>query len=263
MMSTPAFQLDQISKTYPGGWVDRTPRPALRGVSLRVERGEVFGLVGPNRAGKTTLLKVLLCLAKPTAGTGTRLGKPLGDRSTLARVGYVHESHAFPGYLSASAALEFYGALSLLPEAEVRARVPRLLDMVRLADRARESIRRFSKGMLQRLAVAQALVNNPDLLVLDEPSEGLDLEGRRILREVIAERRRYGGAVLLVSHALAEVETLCDRVGVLVAGKLVRCGSVAEINATPAATSQPATAQAAVAPTLEAALGRIYETCSP
>jgi ABC-2 type transport system ATP-binding protein len=205
-MTTPVFELDQVTKIYPGGWWNRAPRPALRGVSLRVEPGEVFGLVGPNRAGKTTLIKVLLTLCRPTSGQGRRFGQPLRDRSTLARVGYVHESHAFPTYLTAAAALEFYGALSLIAEPVLRARVPELLKLVGLADRSDEPIRRFSKGMRQRLAVAQALVNDPELLVLDEPGEGLDLEGRATLRKVIAERRARGGAVLLDFHRAAPGE---------------------------------------------------------
>src|SRR5262249_26144062 len=150
-------------------------------------------------------------LCRPTAGRVLRFGRPAADRRTLARVGYVHENHAFPRYLSATALLHYYGALALLPEPVVRERVPQLLERAGLADRAREPIARFSKGMVQRLGVAQALVNDPDLLVLDEPSEGLDLAGRQVIREVIAEQRRKGGAVLLVSHVLGEVEQVCDK----------------------------------------------------
>jgi ABC-2 type transport system ATP-binding protein len=147
---------------------------------LRIESGEVFGLLGPNRAGKTTLVKMLLSLCRPTAGEVFRLGRPLSDRSTLGQVGYVHENHAFPRYLSAADLLEYYGALTLMPSDLVRERVPRLLERVGLADRSREPIARFSKGMLQRLGIAQALLNAPRLLVLDEPTEGLDLNGRRL-----------------------------------------------------------------------------------
>jgi ABC-2 type transport system ATP-binding protein len=198
-------------------------------VSLRVGPGEVLGLLGPNRAGKTTLVKVLLSLCRPDAGTVTRFGRPLADRSTLGRVGYVHENHAFPRYLNAAALLEYYGALSLLPMELVQARVPQLLKRFGLADRSREPIARFSKGMLQRLGMAQALVNEPDLLVLDEPTEGLDLEGRHLLRDVVAEVRARGGSVLLVSHVLPEVEALCDRVAVLVRGRLAHAGPLAEV----------------------------------
>jgi ABC-2 type transport system ATP-binding protein len=251
MMATAVFELDQIVKNYPAGWFGGEPRRALRGVSLRVEPGEVFGLVGPNRAGKTTLIKILLSLCRPTSGTGTRFGRPFADRSTLARIGYVHEAHAFPGYLTASAALQFYGALTLMNENQVRERVPRLLELVGLADRGGEQIRRFSKGMRQRLAVAQALVNEPALLVLDEPIEGLDFEGRAVLRNVVSERRRKGGAVLLVSHALTEVELLCDRVGVLHDGHLVRCGPLSEFP--PAVAGKDSR--------IEIVLSNLHETC--
>jgi len=257
-------EFNEISKSYADGWRGQRLRPAVRDVSLRIEPGEVVGLVGPNRAGKTTLIKLLLSLCRPSAGSATRFGRPLDDRETLARVGYVHESHAFSGYLTAAAALEFYGALSLLREAEVRARVPRLLETAGLADRSREPIRCFSKGMLQRLAVAQAILNEPDLLVLDEPSEGLDLQGREMLREVVTQRRARGGSVLFVSHALGEIERLCDRVAVLVAGRLVRCGSVAELCAgralEPAVGTAAAPGRLASPPqTLEQALSKLYQ----
>ncbi len=218
-----------VSKTYRHPLFPARTVQALREVSLRVGAGEALGLLGPNRAGKTTLLKILLSLCRPTAGQVQRLGKPLDDRSTLARVGYVHENHAFPRYLTAAALLEYYGALSLLPQEVVRTRVPKLLERVGLADRSREPIARFSKGMLQRLGVAQALVNEPELLVLDEPTEGLDLDGRHLLRDVVAEVKGRGGSVLLVSHVLPEVEQLCDRVAVLVQGRVAHAGPTADL----------------------------------
>jgi ABC-2 type transport system ATP-binding protein len=231
---TPAVEFDAVSKDYPTGLWKRRPLRAVAGVSFRVEPGEVFGLLGPNRAGKTTLVKMLLSLCKPTAGRVARLGRPAGDRITLARVGYVHENHAFPRYLSATALLGYYGALSLLPEPEVKARIPQLLERVGLADRAHEPIARFSKGMVQRLGVAQALVNDPELLVLDEPSEGLDLAGRQMLRELAAEQRARGRSVLLVSHVLAEVEAVCDRVGVIVGGRMAYLGPLDGLTKDPA-----------------------------
>ena len=176
---TAAAEWVRVSKTYSHSWFRGRKVVALREVSLRLDAGEVFGLIGPNRAGKTTLLKVLLSLCRPTSGEATRLGAPVADRSTLARVGYVHENHAFPNYLTASDLLEYYGALALLSPEAVRERVPVLLKRFGLADRGREPIARFSKGMVQRLGLAQALLNEPRLLVLDEPTEGLDLDGRR------------------------------------------------------------------------------------
>ncbi len=188
----------RVSKTYSHPLFRGRKVEALREVSLRIEPGEAFGLIGPNRAGKTTLLKVLLSLCRPTSGQASRLGAPVADRSTLARVGYVHENHAFPNYLTASGLLEYYGALTLLSPEAVRERVPKLLKRFGLADRGREPIARFSKGMIQRLGLAQALLNEPQLLVLDEPTEGLDLDGRKLLREAVTEvrgarRQRFAG----------------------------------------------------------------------
>ena len=162
---------------------------ALRDVTLSVPRGSVFGVVGPNRAGKTTLLKSLLSICRPTSGTILRLGRSVQNRSTLDRVGYLHESQAFPRYLTAAALLQYYGALSFVPARELARRIPRRLEQVGLADRAREPIAAFSKGMVQRLALAQALVNDPELLVLDEPTEGMDLVARKLLHDVVAASR--------------------------------------------------------------------------
>lgn len=224
----PVAEFLHAVKTYVGGWRRRCIE-AVRDVSLRIEAGEVFGLLGPNRAGKTTLLKMLLSLCQPTSGTIRRLDQPIRQRSTLARVGYVHENHAFPRYLSAAELLEYYGALAGVPAEVLWPRIRVLLERFGLADRSREPIARFSKGMLQRLGMAQALLNEPQLLVLDEPTEGLDLPGRELLRGMVAEIRQRQGSVLLVSHVLPEVEQLCDRVGVLVGGRLVHVGPLAEL----------------------------------
>jgi ABC-2 type transport system ATP-binding protein len=250
IMAAPAVaEFEDIAKFYPTGLFGRTRRLALEHITLRINTGEVFALLGPNRAGKTTLVKILLSLCLPTAGRGLRFQRPLGERQTLARVGYVHENPAFPRYLSALALLEYYGALSLLTDAMMHRRAAMLLDMVGLADRGREPISRFSKGMVQRLAIAQALLNDPEFLVLDEPSEGLDLAGRRLIRDVIAERRRRGFTVLLVSHVLGDVEQICDRVGVLAGGRLLYSGTVADLARDPnTGTSCP----------LEQALDRLY-----
>jgi ABC-2 type transport system ATP-binding protein len=221
---TAAAAFDQITKTY--GRV-----PAVRGVSLSVPAGGAFALLGPNRAGKTTLIKLLLGLAHPTTGTATRLGAPVRDRGTLARVGYMHENHAFPRFLSAGELLHFYGGLSGVPAEALDTRVPALLTRVGLADRAREPIARFSKGMVQRLGLAQALLNDPDLLILDEPTEGLDLFGRQLLRDVVRERAAAGKTVLMVSHALPEVDELCPRAAVVVEGTLVFDGALADLKA--------------------------------
>jgi ABC-2 type transport system ATP-binding protein len=229
MPETAAAEFIKVTKDYPVGALGLSKRRAITDVSLTVPTGTVYGLLGPNRAGKTTLVKVLLTLCRATAGTVTRLGEPVEQRATLARVGYVHENHAFPRYLTPAAILEYYGALSQVPYEIVKKRGPQLLERVGLADRAHDPIRTFSKGMAQRLGVAQSLINEPELLVLDEPNEGLDLPGRQLVASIIREQRTKGGTVLLVSHVLPEVEQLCDRVAVIVGGRLGYEGTVTDL----------------------------------
>ncbi len=228
-MTAAAF--DRVSKVYKTGPFARGGVPAVRDVTLAVPRGSVFALLGPNRAGKTTLVKLLLSLARPSAGSVTRLGEPIATRHTLGRVGYMHENHAFPRYLSAGEVLAFYGGLSGVPTDELPNRVSAMLERVGLADRRHEPISRFSKGMVQRLGLAQALVNEPDLLILDEPTEGLDLLGRQLLREVVREFKKSGRTVLLVSHVLGEVQELCDEAAVLVGGGVAFRGTLADLTA--------------------------------
>jgi ABC-2 type transport system ATP-binding protein len=248
---TAAAVFDQVVKTYSTGLLGRGAGvPALRGVSLTIPTGGVFGLLGPNRAGKTTLVKLLLSLAEPTGGTITRLDAPLRDRRSLGRIGYMHENHAFPRYLSAAELLNFYGGLSGVRSEDLPARVDSLLTRVGLADRKTEPIARFSKGMVQRLGLAQALLNEPDLLILDEPTEGLDLSGRQLLRQVVREFKAAKKTVLLVSHVLPEVEELCDSVTVLVSGKVVHTGPLAALVREPANGAKRS---------LEAALRPLYE----
>lgn len=229
MQIQPVAQFMEVVKDYPRGTLGLDRLRAVDGVSFQIEAGEIFGLLGPNRAGKTTLVKMLLALCQPTQGKVLRFGRPSDERATLKRVGYVHENQAFPRYLTARALLEFYGALSLIPEETVKARVPTLLNRVGLADRAEEPIARFSKGMVQRLGIAQALLSEPDLLVFDEPSEGLDLVGREMVRDLVQAQKQQGKSVLFVSHVLSEVERFCDRIGVIVAGKLVHLGTLADL----------------------------------
>jgi ABC-2 type transport system ATP-binding protein len=250
----PVAEFLNVSKTYKTPVLGRPIVQAVCDVSFRIEPGEVFGLLGPNRAGKTTLVKILLSLCQPTSGAVTRFGQPLNVRRTLAQVGYVHEHQAFPRYLSAAALLEYYGALSLVPYETLKARIPPLLQRVGLADRAREPIARFSKGMLQRLSMAQALINEPRLLVLDEPTEGLDLDGRHLLRDVVREVRGRNGSVLLVSHVLSEVQHLCDRVGVMVNSRLVHVGPLEALHKDPSKASLRS---------LEDALQDLYSRTSP
>lgn len=262
-MTTSAPPADRFTEPLAAEWRDvwksyrswlpwRPAVPALRGASLALATGEVFGLVGPNRAGKTTLVKVLLGLARCDRGAVRRLGRGLDDRRTLARVGYVHERPAFPPYLTARELLDYYGALGGLPGPLRRQRTGELLERLGLADRSREPIGGFSKGMWQRLSLAQALLSDPELLVLDEPAEGLDLVARRLMCQLVAQRRAAGRTVLLVSHSLAEVESLCDRVGVMRDGRLAFVGTLQELTQ----SRRPPGEQPA---SLEAALGAYYE----
>lgn len=224
-----AAVFEKVEKTYKTGVLDRGGVPALRGVTLTIPTGSVFALLGPNRAGKTTLVKLLLSLCSPTAGSIARLGSPITDHRTLGRIGYMHENHAFPRYLTAAELLGFYGGLTGVPSEILDQRVQQLLIRVGLVDRKDEPIARFSKGMVQRLGLAQALVNDPELLILDEPTEGLDLFGRQLLRQVVREFKAAGKTVILVSHVLNEVEELCDHIAVLSGGKLVHQGLLADL----------------------------------
>lgn len=227
-MNDTIAQFVQVTKRYPGG-LFRSAITAVEDVTLRIPGGEIVGIVGPNRAGKSTLVKLLLTVCRPTSGRIMRLGRPWHDRGTLGRIGYIHESQSLPRYLSAQALLAYYGALSGLPARTVRARAESLLTQVELADRNREPIGRYSKGMLQRLALAQALLNQPELLVFDEPTEGMDLLARRMVFDALGEQRRLGRSAILVSHALSDIEGLCDRVVVMRRGRIVFFGRTSEL----------------------------------
>jgi ABC-2 type transport system ATP-binding protein len=225
-----AVEFHNVRKVFRRGlWPRARAIQALRGASFTVPAGSLFGLLGPNRAGKTTLVKILLTISRPTSGTIQRLDRPWADRRTLARVGFVHEHQSFAAYLTARGLLDYYGALSRVAKSDLRQRIPALLDEVGLADRAGDPIATFSKGMLQRLALAQALVANPELLVLDEPAEGMDLLARQMLHGVLRKRQRLGHTALLVSHSLADVESLCDRVAVMRAGEVAFTGPLDEL----------------------------------
>ncbi|RMF28203.1 MAG: ABC transporter ATP-binding protein [Chloroflexi bacterium] len=195
---------------------------AVSHLTLQVERGEVFGFLGPNGAGKTTAIKMMLGLVRPTAGRGWLLGHPLGDWRVRERIGFLPEDFRFHPWLRAAEFLDVHGQLYGMPVQERRQRIPELLELVGLADEARTRLAHFSKGMLQRIGLAQALLNRPDLVFLDEPTSGLDPLGRLLVRDVIHHLREEGTTVFLNSHLLSEVEVTCDRVGFIKAGELVR-----------------------------------------
>jgi ABC-2 type transport system ATP-binding protein len=224
-----AAEFKGISKEYRCGFWPKRTIQALRGVTLSIPAGSLFGLVGPNRAGKTTLVKLLLSIAHPTRGEVFRLGRPVSDRTTLAQVGYVHDSQAFPSYLTARSLLKYYGTLSGMSAAELREAIELRLLEVGLSDRAAESIAGFSKGMLQRLALAQATLNDPELLVLDEPAEGMDLSARQMLHDLLLRRHERGKTAILVSHSLADVERVCDHVAVLNSGEASFAGRLVDL----------------------------------
>jgi ABC-2 type transport system ATP-binding protein len=202
---------------------------ALKGVSFRVEPGTIFGLLGPNGAGKTTLIKVLLGIVRRTSGTASLLGQPAGDRRGRRRVGYLPENHRIPRHHTANSALEYYGSLSGMSGGEIRRRQPELLELVGLSDWGRTSVKKFSKGMLQRLGLAQALMHDPELLILDEPTDGVDPVGRSEMRATLQRLKADGKTIFINSHLLQEIELVCDRVAILVKGEVRREGLVEEI----------------------------------
>ncbi len=194
---------------------------ALDGLSLEVRRGEAFGLLGPNGAGKSTCLKLLLGLARPTAGTARLLGRPAGDVEARRRVGFLPEHFHFYDWLSGAELLELHGRLYGMEAGQLRRRVPELLERVGLETQGKKPLREYSKGMQQRVGLAQALLHEPELVFLDEPTSGLDPLGRRLVRDVIREQRARGAAVFLNSHLLGEVEVSCDRVAFVRAGRIL------------------------------------------
>lgn len=199
---------------------------AVHDLSLTVERGEVFGFLGPNGAGKTTSVKMLLDLVRPTAGSGCLLGQPIGDPATRARIGFLPEHFRFHDWLTATEFLQLHADLYRLPAARARERLPTLLDLVGLTAHRDKELRHFSKGMLQRIGLAQTLLNEPALVILDEPTSGLDPVGRRLVRDLIRDLKTQGTTVFLNSHLLSEVEITCDRVAFVRQGVVVRTEKV-------------------------------------
>jgi ABC-2 type transport system ATP-binding protein len=224
-----AIETQDLRKTYVEGLLGRKRQEALKGVSLRVERGEIFGLLGGNGAGKTTYIKCLLGIIRKSGGEAKLLGFPAGDRRGRKLVGYLPENLRVPRHLTAYTALEYYGHLSNVPSRVIRQRRDELLEMVGLAQRAKDAVRTYSKGMLQRLGLAQAMLHDPELFILDEPTDGLDPLARSQVRGFLSDLKRRGKTIFLNSHILQEVELICDRVAILDQGNLRRVANVAEI----------------------------------
>src|SRR4051795_6099086 len=225
----PALATFDLTKDYAVGFWRKRPYRALDRLTLEVEAGEVFGFLGPNGAGKTTTLKLLMQLVFPTSGRAELFGRPLGDFAVKRRIGYLPENPYFYDYLTAEELLQYFAALFGYRRAECRARATRLLDDVGIAGERRLQLRKFSKGMLQRVGIAQALINDPDLVIFDEPMSGLDPLGRREVRALILRLRDRGCTVFFSSHVLSDAEALCSRVAILAKGRLVATGRLTDM----------------------------------
>ncbi len=226
-MTETAVHFDRLRKVY-GGLFGKTVE-ALRGITIQVERGQIFGLLGPNGAGKTTAVKLLLGLCRATGGSATVFGEPAGTQDARRKIGYMPERPILPSHLSGQKALEHFGALSGLSRAERREQAGKWLERMGLGHVGNQKVGTYSKGMGQRIGIAQALLHDPPLVVLDEPTDGLDPVGRREIRELLFEMKKKGTTVFLNSHLLQEVEECCDRVAILHKGEIVRGGTLEEL----------------------------------
>ncbi len=219
------IDLHHVEKTYKG------KVHALRDVRMQVHAGEIFGLLGPNGAGKSTLVKIMMTVVRPNRAEGTLLGHPIGHKAALRRVGYLPEHHRFPRYLTGRQALEFYGALARVDRPSRRRRATELLSTIGMTDWADKKIGTYSKGMMQRVGLAQALMNDPELVILDEPTDGVDPVGRKDIRDILLALRDKGKTIFINSHLLSELEMVCDRVAILVQGRVVRQGRIDDLTA--------------------------------
>jgi ABC-2 type transport system ATP-binding protein len=225
---TPAISTQNLGKTYRVGFFMRRVR-GLHDLTLDVQPGEAFGLIGPNGAGKTTAIKILMGLHRSTEGAAQLFGVDVGVPASRQRVGFLPERPYFYAHLTAREVLHFYGQLFGMPKALRHQRVEMLIERVALTRFADVTLAKYSKGMLQRVGLCQALLHDPDLIVLDEPMSGLDPLGRALVRDLILEQRAAGKTVFFSSHILSDVEAICDRVAILVGGELRECGLIADV----------------------------------
>ena len=228
-MATAAIATSELTKDYAVGFWRKRHYRALDALSLDVQAGEVFGFLGPNGAGKTTTLKLLMQLVLPTSGTAEILGRPLGDLDVKRRLGYLPENPYFYDHLTAEELLVYFAQLFGRTASDSAVRAKQLLDEVGIGAERRLQLRKFSKGMLQRIGIAQALINEPDLVIFDEPMSGLDPLGRRDVRALILQLRDRGCTVFFSSHVLSDAETLCSRVAILAKGRLVATGKLTDM----------------------------------
>jgi len=225
----PALEILGLSKNYPVGFWRKTLKPALHPLHLTVNEGETFGFLGPNGAGKTTTLKLLMGIIFPSSGSARILERDFHDPELRKEVGFLPEQPYFYDYLSAPELLDYYARLSGVPEVERRRRIPALLERVGLSDVGKKQLRKFSKGMLQRVGIAQAIVHDPRLIFFDEPMSGLDPIGRREVRELIQGLKDEGKTIFLTTHILSDAESLCDRVAIIHQGELRGIGVVEDL----------------------------------
>ena len=223
-----ALRIEDLHKSFKIGFIPKK-REILKGISFSLQRGEIFGYLGPNGAGKTTTIKLLTGLILPTEGSARLLGQDLTRIAARQRIGFLPENPYFYDYLTGREFLELCGRLFGLRPFDRRERIDRLLRLVEIEEAADRQLRKYSKGMIQRLGLAQALINDPSLVILDEPMSGLDPLGRKAMRDIILELKAEGRTIFFSSHILPEVEVLCDRVGILVAGRLQDVGRLDEI----------------------------------
>jgi ABC-2 type transport system ATP-binding protein len=228
-MANPAIEIENLTKEYPYGFLNLKKRLSLEGLTLQVEDGEVFGFLGPNGAGKSTTIKCLMRLIFPTKGTARILGKSIEDVSMHQDIGYLPEQPYFYDYLTAGELLDYFAQFHGLTANDRKVRIEKMLKKVGLESANKIQLRRYSKGMLQRVGLAQAILHDPKVVVLDEPMSGLDPLGRREVRDIILELKRDGRTVLFSTHILSDAEMLCDRVGVIVGGKLRGVGAPGEL----------------------------------
>lgn len=230
MDSEYAIETQDLTKVYISRWKRREVR-AIDGVSLRVRRGVIFGLLGPNGAGKTTFVKTLLSAVRPTQGTALIYGRDASEPAARRPIGYLPENHRFPTYFTGAGMLDFYASLSGVDSARRKKLIPEQLELVGLSQWATMRIGKYSKGMLQRLGLAQALIHSPTILILDEPTDGVDPVGRRQIREILVGFEERGVTIFVNSHLLAEVETLCREVAILHKGKVALSGKMQDLTA--------------------------------